>query len=63
MKKDEDGNWIYKNFTVYLAEHPKLKGKYEIYKGEDFVSRAYNLSDAKGMINNAILAQNIRLTI
>jgi hypothetical protein len=41
----------YKGHDIYLAEHPKLFGKYEIYKGDQFVSRALSIQDAKDRIN------------
>jgi len=50
MKNIGDGYWNYNGCNVYLAEHPKLQGKYEIYKGCDFVSRAYSLKEAKQII-------------
>lgn len=50
MKNIGDGNWNYNGCDVYLAEHPKLQGKYEIYKGCDFIQRAYTLNDAKQII-------------
>ena len=50
MKNIGDGYWDYNGCDVYLTEHPKLKGKYEIYKGCDFISRAYNLKEAKQII-------------
>jgi hypothetical protein len=50
MKNIGEGYWNYNGCDVYLAEHPKLQGKYEIYKGCDFVSRAYNLKEAKQII-------------
>jgi hypothetical protein len=50
MRKIGDGYWNYKGCDVYLAEHPKLQGKYEIYKGCDIVSRAFSLNEAKQII-------------
>ena len=50
MKNIGDGYWNYNGCDVYSAEHPKLQGKYEIYKGCDFISRAYNLKEAKEII-------------
>ena len=50
MKKIGDGYWHYNGCDVYLAEHPKLSGKYEIYKGCDFIQRSYSLKEAKHVI-------------
>ena len=50
MRKIGDGYWKYNGCDVYLAEHPKLQGKYEIYKGCDIVSRAFSLNEAKQII-------------
>ena len=50
MKNIGDGYWAYNGCDVYLAEHPKLLGKYEIYKGCDFIQRAYSLKEAKQII-------------
>jgi hypothetical protein len=50
MKNIGYGYYQYNGCDVYLTEHPKLQGKYEIYKGCDFVSRAYNLKEAKQII-------------
>lgn len=49
-----DGYWNYKSHDIYLAEHPKLIGKYEIYKGCDFVKRSYTLKEAKEIIDSQI---------
>mgnify|MGYP003437251487 FL=1 len=51
MKKIGLGYWIYKGYDIYLAEHPNLIGKYEIYNGCDFVKRAYTLKECKEIIN------------
>jgi hypothetical protein len=51
MKKIGEGYWNYKGHDVYLAENPKLSGKYEIYKVCDFISRAVTLTEAKEIIN------------
>ena len=50
MKKIDIEYWVYKGYDVYLAEHPQLPGKYEIYKGSDFIQRAYSLKEAKQII-------------
>jgi hypothetical protein len=50
MKKIGDGYYNYKGCDVYLALHPKLYGKYEIYTGCDFISTAKNLKEAKRII-------------
>jgi hypothetical protein len=50
MRKIGNGYWNYKGFDIYLAVHPKLPGKYEIYKGCDFVKRASTLKDCKQII-------------
>ena len=50
MKNTGDEYWNYNGCDVYLAEHPKLIGKYEIYKGCDFIQRAYSLKEAKQII-------------
>jgi hypothetical protein len=50
MKNIGEGYWTYNGCDVYLAEHPKLQGKYEIYKGCDFIVRAYTLAEAKQKI-------------
>ena len=52
MKKIGEDYWNYNGCDVYLAEHPKLQGKYEIYKGCDFIQRAYSLIEAKEVIIN-----------
>ena len=50
MKKIGEGYWNYNGCDVYLAEHPKLSGKYEIYKGCDFIQGAYSLKESKQII-------------
>jgi hypothetical protein len=50
MRKIGDEYWNYKGFDIYLAIHPKLPGKYEIYKGCDFVKRASTVKDCKQII-------------
>ena len=50
MKKIGQGYYNYKGCDVYLALHPKLYGKYEIYRGCDFISKAENLKKAKNII-------------
>lgn len=50
MKTIGDGYWNYNGCDVYLAEHPKLIGKYEIYKGFDFIKRAHTLKEVKQII-------------
>lgn len=57
MKKVGDGWWRYNGCDVYLAEHPKLIGKYEIFKGDDFISRAYTIKEAKEIIINKFRAK------
>jgi len=54
MKKIGDGYYIYKNYDIYLAVHPKLYGKYEIYKGCDFIKRTSTIEETKKYINNLI---------
>lgn len=55
MKKIGEGYYNHKGYDIYLAEHPKLCGKYEIYKGCDFISRAANLREAKLIIKTKLL--------
>lgn len=50
IKNIGEGYWNYNGCDIYLAEHPKLSGKYEIYKGCDFIQRAYSLKEAKQII-------------
>ena len=50
MKNISYGYWSYNGCEVYLAEHPKLQGKYEIYKDSNFIKRAYSLKEAKQII-------------
>lgn len=47
-------DYNYKGFDIYLAEHPKLYGKYEIYKHDLFICRAANIKEAKNIINTHI---------
>jgi len=44
----------YKGYNIYFAPHPKLFGNYEIFKEENFVSRAKNLKEAKQKINSIL---------
>jgi hypothetical protein len=50
MKNIGEGYWNYKGYDIYLAEHPKLIGKYEIYSGCNFIKRVYTLKEAKQII-------------
>lgn len=52
MKKIAEDYYNFKGFDIYKAIHPKLYGKYEIYKGCIFISRAANLKEAKQILNN-----------
>lgn len=47
----------YKGHFIVKLEHPKLAGKYEVFKDDDMethLSRASTIQDAKDDINNAI---------
>jgi hypothetical protein len=51
MKKIGDDYWTYRGCDVFLmGEHPKLYGKYEIFRGDDFIARAETLKQAKIII-------------
>lgn len=50
MKNIGEGYWTFNGCDIYLSEHPKLIGKYEIFKGCDVISRASNLTEAKRII-------------
>ena len=54
MKKIDEGHYQHKNFDVFLAEHPKLSGKYEIFDQDTFISRAYDLKEAKEIIKSKL---------
>jgi len=54
MKKIDSGHYTHLGYDVYYASHPKLSGAYEIYNGEMFICRAYDLTDAKIKIQNDI---------
>jgi hypothetical protein len=54
MKKIDKDYWKYKEYDIYLLEHPKLYGKYEIYKNEVFVLRVNTLLDAKSLIDTRV---------
>lgn len=43
--------WTYKGYDVYLLEHPKLSGKYEICMNDVFIERVNTLKDCKIVIN------------
>ena len=44
--------WQHKKYDIFLyGEHPKLYGKYEIYKDECFIERAATLKEAKEIID------------
>jgi hypothetical protein len=51
MKKLDEDYWTYKGYDIYLLEHPKLYGKYEIYRNDEFIQRVITLSEAKVFIN------------
>jgi hypothetical protein len=51
MKKIDEDYWTYKGYDVYLLEHPKLYGKYEIYRDDEFIQRVITLAEAKVLIN------------
>ena len=51
MKKIDNDFWKYKGYDIYLLEHPKLYGKYEIYKNDVFIKRVVSLSEVKLLIN------------
>lgn len=53
MKIDKS-HYRYKGYDIYLAIHPKLWGKYEIFNGEEFMARAFSINDAKESINKYI---------
>jgi len=51
MKKIGDDYWNHDGCDIYLmGEHPRLYGKYEIFKGCDFIARAMTLGEAKKII-------------
>jgi hypothetical protein len=52
IKIDKDFYRCGQDYYIYLIEHPKLIGKYEIYKNDTFIERAINLSHAKEIIKN-----------
>lgn len=52
MKQIEINHYTYLGYDIYLAVHPKLIGKYEIYKGENFIKRGYSLKDCKQIIKS-----------
>lgn len=58
MKKIDFDTYSYKGYEIMLYSHPKLYGKYEIYKGDKFICRALTLSDAKIKINEDIKKEN-----
>lgn len=50
MIKIDSEYYTYLGYDIYLAIHPKLIGKYEIYKDEKFIKRGYSLKDCKQII-------------
>lgn len=52
MKKIGPGYWNYKGYDIYLLDDSKSIGKYEIYKGCDFIQIAQTLKEAKQIIDN-----------
>ena len=52
MKKISEDYYNYFGYDIYKREHPKLFGKYEIYKGCDFIKRVINLNEAKKTIQS-----------
>lgn len=51
MRSIDIRHWNHKGFDIYEAIHPKLIGKYEVYKDETFIDRALTIADAKRIID------------
>jgi len=46
----EVGEWLYKGCFIQVSEHPKLTGKYEVFKNDkpqSHVGRCYTFTEAK----------------
>lgn len=49
-KQIEDGEWLYKGCFIQKAEHPKLMGKYSVFKNDKpqtRVGRTHTFIEAK----------------
>jgi len=49
-KQIEVGEWLYKGCFIQESEHPKLIGKYEVFKNnkpQSHVGRCYTFTEAK----------------
>lgn len=50
MRQIEVGEWLYKGCFIQESEHPKLVGKYEVFKNNEHqthVGRCHTLIEAK----------------
>ena len=48
----EVGEWLYKGCFIQLAPHPKLIGKYEVFKNDKeqtYIYRSHTFEEAKSL--------------
>lgn len=51
----ESNEWLYKGCFIQKSEHPKLKGKYEVFKNDKqqtHIDRCYTFAEAKKLCEN-----------
>jgi hypothetical protein len=62
IKKIEDCEWLYKGCFIQESRHPKLVGKYEIFKNDTqqtHVGRCYTFTEAKRLCIENECTENI----
>ena len=55
MIKTEINEWVYKGFCIQKSIHPKLPGKYEVFKNDKtelHIGRCNTLTECKKLVNN-----------
>jgi hypothetical protein len=51
MKKINQDYWVHKGYDIYILEHTKLYGKYQIHRNEVFITRTLTIKQAKELID------------
>jgi hypothetical protein len=54
MKKIDKDYWTHKGYDIYLLEHEKLYGKYEVYRNDEFRGRYPTFSVCKKIIDSQV---------
>jgi hypothetical protein len=51
MKRVDVDHFNHEGYDIYKLEHPKLYGKWEIYRNDEFIIRVLDLKEAKTLID------------